>query len=74
MAKSKKSPVKTNPYAKMYSQMEKKLAKCYENLRQDMLKHASLETLKNDTHELMLLLGETNYLAKECRKLQNRES
>lgn len=67
---SRKNSPKVNPYTKVFAQMERKLAKCYNKMREHMIKHASLETLKKDTHELMLLLGETNYLAKECKKFK----
>lgn len=68
----RKAKTKINPYLKVFAQMERKLEKAYKKMREHMLKNASLEILQKDTHELMLLLGETNYLAKECKKFESK--
>ena len=64
---------KLDPYQKMLKDMEKKLSSSYKKLSSNMLKNAPLKTLQKDAHELMLLLGETNYLAKECKRMKKKK-
>lgn len=63
----------TASYQKVLKDMEKKLSKAYKILSSSMLKNAPLKTLQKQAHELMLLLGETNYLAKECKKMDKNK-
>jgi len=69
MAKRKQS---INPYQKVLGEMEKKLNKSFQKMSKNMLKKTPLKTMQKDMHELMLLLGETNYLAKECTRIKKK--
>ncbi|MBN1914705.1 MAG: hypothetical protein JW769_02315, partial [Parachlamydiales bacterium] len=55
-----------NPYHKKYQEMNDKLHQMYQKLDKDFQKKAPIATLTKDTQELMLLLGECNYIAREC--------
>jgi hypothetical protein len=73
----KKSPLKKEqkrafPYQKALFNMEKKLSKSFSKLSKDMRKNANLKILNNDTNELMMLLGETQYLTKECKRMRKK--
>ncbi|KPK33559.1 MAG: hypothetical protein AMS24_00775 [Chlamydiae bacterium SM23_39] len=66
----RKKEIKTIPYQKALINMEKKLSKSFKNLSRDMLKSSEIKIIQKDVHELMILLGEANYLAKECKKIK----
>lgn len=61
---------KTQGYKKALDTMQKKLAKSFSKLKLSITKHASVDKIKKESHELLLLLGEVNYLAKECKKME----
>jgi len=64
---------KINPYQKVLNDMEKKISISYKKLSKNMFKNAPLKTLQKDINELMLLLGEANYLAKECKQIKRKK-
>jgi hypothetical protein len=76
MAKAKK--VKKNNrehisedfFQKHLLKMEKKLAESFQKLKKDFSRKADLTTLRKDSHDLLLLLREANFLEKECKKLK----
>ena len=68
----KKEQKRAFPYQKILFSMEKRLNKSFNKLSKDMKKNANLTILRNDANELMMLLGETHYLAKECKRLKKK--
>ena len=64
--------IKRLPYQKNLEEMEKKIAICFKKLSKDMLKDAPIDILRKECKELLLLLGEINYLAKECRMMKKK--
>jgi hypothetical protein len=73
--KSKKtsgSEAARSEFHRNFNKMEKKLALSYNKLKNDMLKKSSLITLKKDSHNLLLLLGEVRYLENECKRLRRK--
>jgi hypothetical protein len=74
MAKAKKEPtnkeIKILEYQKILKSMEKKLSQSFKKLSSNMLKNAPVNTIKKDSHDLLMLLGEVNYLTKECKKMK----
>lgn len=61
-----------NPYTKKYHEMEKKLQQTYQKLDKDFQKNAPISILTKDTQELMMLLGECNYIARECHLFEKK--
>lgn len=55
-----------NPYLKTLKTMEKKLNHSFKKLNSDIKKGANYKTIQKDNTELLLLLGECNYIAREC--------
>jgi hypothetical protein len=76
MTKAKKTKniieecVSEDSYQRYLSKMQKKLDQSYNRLKKDFARKANLNTLRKDSHELMMLLGEANFLEKECKKLR----
>ena len=68
-SKSKAPAVKlsytSNPYFKDLKIVEKKLKNCWSKLNRDARKNANLRVIAKDNDELMLLLGECNYLVNQ---------
>ena len=63
------------PYAKELFAMEKKLAKSFQKLKTDMKsKNPNLKKIIGDYNELMLLMGEANYIARECYRFRKQKS
>ncbi len=48
-----------------YREMEKKIHKAYAKIRTDLKRKASPQIILQDRNQLLLLLGECNYMAKE---------
>lgn len=53
---------------KQLSTMNKKIDKTYSKLSKDIKKKANLKTIQKDSNELLLLLGECDYLVNELKK------
>ena len=68
----KTSTKKINPYGKALEEMEKKLNKSYRKLACDIKKKAPITTIKKDSHDLLIHLGECNYLMQECKKIAKK--
>jgi hypothetical protein len=68
----KTSTKKNNPYGEAMQEMEKKLSKSYKKLESDIKKHAPITTIKKDSHDLLIHLGECNYLMQECKKIEKK--
>lgn len=62
-----------NPYLKQLEVMEKKLDKSYNKLSNHLAKKARFEIIEQDNKELLLLLGECNFIARECQKCIGEE-
>ncbi len=54
------------PYVKMWQMLEKKLDNAFVQLKKDIYKNKGLKTIQKDKNEIVLLLGECNYLTREC--------
>lgn len=50
----------------IYKDLEKQIDKAWAKLRGDVKKKASPQILVKDKNHLMLLLGECNYMVREC--------
>lgn len=61
-----------NPYDKVIKEMKKKISASYKKFTQNISKKAPLKTLQKDSAELMMLLGEVNYLVKECERMHKK--
>ena len=70
---SKKSPLH-NPYRRQLEAMEKKLDKTYNKLNKHLKKNASFEIIEKDNRELLLLLGECNFIARECQRFKTEKN
>ena len=60
--------MKKNSHEKVLKDMEKKILASFKKIKENINKDAPLSTLKKNSAEMMLLLGEINYLAKEIKK------
>ena len=56
-----------NPYFKDLKAVEKKLKTCWTKLNRDTRNNANLSVIARDNDELMLLLGECNYLVNQFK-------
>jgi hypothetical protein len=66
IAYSIKAPVRT------YHALEKKIDKAWQKLRRDV-KRRSLRAIIKGRRDLLLLLGECNYLARECARCVQKQ-
>lgn len=65
--RSRQDNIKTaRPYVKMWQKLEKELKHAMIQLKSDLHKNKSVKTIQKDKNELVLLLGECNYLTREC--------
>lgn len=51
-----------------YKQLQKRVDKAWVKLRSDVRRHANPQILIRDRNQLLLLLGECNYMARECTR------
>lgn len=51
-----------------YRELQKKVDLAWDKLKQDVKKKVSTNILTKHKNHLMLLLGECNYMARECKK------
>jgi hypothetical protein len=56
-------------YWKAFRELKAKADKAYKRLQSSMKKKSDPATLLRHRNELLLLLGEANYMAKECARL-----
>jgi hypothetical protein len=55
----------------VYQDLQKKADRAWEKLRADVHRHAPPHILLEDRDNLLLLLGECNYMAGECVRISN---
>jgi hypothetical protein len=64
-----------NPYKKTLNSWDKKVGKTFSSLQKEMSsQHPNLKKIDEDYNKLILLLGEWNYLARECELMQKKLS
>lgn len=61
-----------NAQWKAYRELQMQADRAWEKFRNDVKKHAKSDVLVRDNNQLLLLLGECNYMARECMRLANR--
>jgi len=62
-----------NPYLKTFNSMQHKLKKADETLKKDLKKkNINWKKVQADSNKLMLLLGECNYIAQECKHCKKK--
>ncbi len=54
---------------KAYQELQIKADEAWEKLRRDVEKNAKSDVLIQDNNHLLLLLGECNYMARECMRI-----
>lgn len=72
-AKSKVSPKESSlvnhaAHWKTYKDLQRKVDQAWEKLQEDVRKKASPDVLLRNKNQLLLLLGECNYMARECMR------
>lgn len=80
--KTQKKDIKAKPHNsteynrkaqwKAYQELQARADKAWEKLRQHVKKNAQSDILWKDRNDLLLLLGECNYMARECMRMANR--
>ena len=70
-AKRKKTK-NANDYKGEMLDMRRKIDKSYKKLDQDLKKHAPYSTIEKDQNQLLMLLGECNYMVREFHLFQNK--
>lgn len=55
-----------------YKEMQKQVDRAWAKLRANVKRKASPQTLIRDKNNLLLLLGECNYMARECMRVSRR--
>lgn len=63
-----------NFFQSIFLEMEKRLSKSYLQLEKDFLNKMPLDTLRKDSRELFVILGEMEYLKSECKRLNNKKA
>lgn len=57
---------------KAYQELQIRADKAWEKFRDDVKKNARSSVLVKDHNDLLLLLGECNYMARECTRLAEK--
>lgn len=57
---------------KAFHTLQTQADKAWKKFRTDVRKNAKSDVIIRDQKELLLLLGECNYMAKECMRMSNR--
>lgn len=72
---SRQNPIEANHKAhwKAYNELQKRVDKAWEKLQADVIRKAPASVLIRNKNELLLLLGECNYMARECMKCASKE-
>lgn len=58
---------------KAYRDLHKKAESAWHKLRDDVRKDAGPSVLLKDRNRLLLILGECNYMARECSRMANKK-
>jgi hypothetical protein len=61
-----------NPYVPLLHKMEHKLSKYIQALSKDLCKSKNYKVIEKDNNQILLLLGECNYIAKECERFEKQ--
>jgi len=61
-----------NSHWAVFRDLQNKADQAWEKLRANVQRRAPPEILTRDRNHLLLLLGECNYMAKECMRMTNR--
>lgn len=74
---SSKKKAKTNSYNqsaqwKAYRELQMQADKAWEKFRDDVRKNAKSDIMIRDNNQLLLLLGECNYMARECMRIAGK--
>jgi hypothetical protein len=74
MSDSRTQAVAKNKKAQwtVFRELQKKASKAWSKLRSDANRKAPPEILLQDRNNLLLLLGECNYLAGECMRIKRK--
>jgi len=74
-ASSAKAAVRSNikTHWSVYRNLQKRAEQAWMKLRRDVKRNAAPHILMEDRNQLMLLLGECHYMAKECSRMVNRQ-
>jgi hypothetical protein len=84
VVRKKKAPAKTSEHKKAttanqkaqwtaYKELQKQVDKAWTQLKEDVKRKAKAQTIVRDKNELLLLLGECNYMARECMRLSAKK-
>ena len=65
----KASAFNRKAYWKAYKELQMRADKAWEKFRADVKKNARSDVLIKDHNHLLLLLGECNYMARECMRI-----
>lgn len=60
-------------YWNVYRELQKKIDQAWVKLRSDVKRKAASHVILEDRNNLMLLLGECNYMAAECKRIINKK-
>ncbi len=71
----RKKAVATNQKAQWtaYKELQSQVDKAWARLKENVKKKAKPQVLARDKNELLLLLGECNYMASECMRLSAKK-
>ncbi|NGX56346.1 MAG: hypothetical protein K1060chlam5_00584 [Candidatus Anoxychlamydiales bacterium] len=69
--RKKSSPTKTN-YKKQFEDIEKKINKACKKLNSHIKKNEPYEKIEADNNEILMLLGECNYMVREFHNYQKK--
>jgi hypothetical protein len=83
--RKKRAPAKTSKRRKetatnqraqwvAYKELQTQVDKAWKRLQANVKKKAKPQILVRDKNELLLLLGECNYMVRECMRLSSRKS
>jgi hypothetical protein len=61
-----------NPYHQAEKEWSQKATKTFNKLCANMKKSHNLNIIRKDFHDLLLLLGEWNYVARECKSIDKK--
>ncbi len=72
--KSKKMAVSVNRNAqwKAYRELQMQADKAWKKFRDDVRRNAKADVLIRDNNHMLLLLGECNYMARECMRIASK--
>ncbi len=56
-----------------YKELQAKVDRAWDRLQSDVKRKANPHALQQDKNELLLLLGECNYMARECMRMSKKK-